>query len=90
MAIDHTALAVPEDKYRECLDLYLKALEPLGYKIAYEFGDYTVGLGSQLNAVEDYKVADFWVLGAKEAVKVHIAFRAESKNPHRVNCWSSS
>ncbi|KAL7951215.1 Glyoxalase/Bleomycin resistance protein/Dihydroxybiphenyl dioxygenase [Trichoderma barbatum] len=79
MAIDHTSLSVPEDKFKECVALYVKALEPLGYQIAYEFGEYTVGLGSKFDAGGDYKVADFWVAGAKESGKAHIAFRASDR-----------
>jgi 4-hydroxyphenylpyruvate dioxygenase-like putative hemolysin len=79
MAIDHTTVTVPEDKFRECLGFYVKALEPLGYRVVYEFGDSIVGLGSESDAVENYKVADFWLIGAKETAKAHIAFRAESK-----------
>lgn len=79
MAIDHTTVVVPEDKFRECLAFYVKALEPLGYRVVYEFGENIVGLGSESDAVPNYKVADFWLFGAKEAAKVHVAFRAESK-----------
>lgn len=79
MAIDHTTIVVPEDKFRECLALYVKALEPLGYRVVYEFGDNVVGLGSEFDTVENYKVADFWLFGAKEAIKAHVAFRTESK-----------
>lgn len=80
MAIDHTTIVVPEDKFRECLALYVKALEPLGYRVVYEFGENIVGLGSELDVVENYKVADFWLFGAKEATnKAHVAFRTESK-----------
>ncbi|KAL7923208.1 Glyoxalase/Bleomycin resistance protein/Dihydroxybiphenyl dioxygenase [Trichoderma austrokoningii] len=80
MAIDHTTVVVPEDKFRECVAFYVKALEPLGYRIVYEFGEYVVGLGSESDAVENYKVADFWLYGAKEAAKVHVAFRAENRS----------
>ncbi|KAL7958471.1 Glyoxalase/Bleomycin resistance protein/Dihydroxybiphenyl dioxygenase [Trichoderma compactum] len=79
MAIDHTTISVPEDKFKECVALYVKALEPLGYEIAYQFGEYTVGLGSKLDAREGYKVADFWAEGAKEGSKAHIAFRASDR-----------
>ncbi|RFU74670.1 glyoxalase family [Trichoderma arundinaceum] len=80
MTIDHASITVPEDKFKECLDLYVKALEPLGYEIAYQFGEYTAGLGSKLDVVENYKVADFWVLGAKEGSKTHIAFRTTDRS----------
>ncbi|KAM6478891.1 Glyoxalase/Bleomycin resistance protein/Dihydroxybiphenyl dioxygenase [Trichoderma sp. SZMC 28011] len=80
MAIDHTSISVPEDKFKECVALYVKALEPLGYEIAYQFGEYTVGFGSKLDAREGYKVADFWAKGAKEeTTKAHIAFRASDR-----------
>ena len=78
--IDHTVIAVPEDKFKECLDLYVKAFEPLGYQIAYQFGEYTAGLGSQLEPIKDYKLADLWVKGVKEGVtKTHLALRAKGK-----------
>lgn len=84
MAIDHTSISVPEDKFKECVALYVKALEPLGYEIAYQFGEYTVGFGSKLDAREGYKVADFWAKGAKEVAKegakAHIAFRTSGKS----------
>ncbi|KAL6815996.1 Glyoxalase/Bleomycin resistance protein/Dihydroxybiphenyl dioxygenase [Trichoderma sp. SZMC 28013] len=83
MAIDHTSISVPEDKFKECVALYVKALEPLGYEIAYQFGEYTVGFGSKLDAREGYKVADFWAKGAKEVAKegakAHIAFRTSDR-----------
>ncbi|KAH8127388.1 hypothetical protein ACSS6W_003001 [Trichoderma asperelloides] len=80
MAIDHTTIVVPEDKFRECLALYVKALEPLGYRVVYEFGENIVGLGSEFDTVENYKVADFWLFGAKESTKAHVAFRAENRS----------
>lgn len=79
MAIDHTTVVVTQDKFQECLAFYVKALEPLGYRVVYEFGDNAAGFGSESDVVPNYKVADFWLLGAKEAAKAHIAFRAESK-----------
>ncbi|KAK4068427.1 uncharacterized protein Triagg1_7366 [Trichoderma aggressivum f. europaeum] len=83
MAIDHTSISVPEDKFKECVALYAKALEPLGYEIAYQFGEYIVGFGSKLDAQEGYKAADFWAKGskevAKEGPKAHIAFRTSDR-----------
>ncbi|KAL7905691.1 Glyoxalase/Bleomycin resistance protein/Dihydroxybiphenyl dioxygenase [Trichoderma velutinum] len=83
MAIDHTSISVPEDKLKECVALYVKALEPLGYQIAYQFGEDKIGFGSKLDAREGYKVADFWVIGAKEgakeSAKAHIAFRTSDR-----------
>ncbi|KAH6606223.1 glyoxalase family [Trichoderma cornu-damae] len=80
MTIDHTSITVPEDKFKECLELYVKALEPLGYQIAHQVGEYVVGLGSNLDAVENYKAADFWIVGGKESAKAHIAFRAPDRS----------
>lgn len=79
--IDHTVIVVPEDKFKECLDLYVKAFEPLGYQVSYQFGEYTAGLGSKLDAtIADYKLADLWVKGVKEGVtKIHLALRAKGK-----------
>ncbi|EHK23281.1 uncharacterized protein TRIVIDRAFT_111152 [Trichoderma virens Gv29-8] len=80
MAIDHTSISVPEDKFKECVALYVKALEPLGYEIAYQFGEYTVGLGSKLDARDNYKAADFWAIGTKESGgKAHVAFRVSDR-----------
>ncbi|KAL6870271.1 Glyoxalase/Bleomycin resistance protein/Dihydroxybiphenyl dioxygenase [Trichoderma novae-zelandiae] len=80
MPIDHTIVAVPEDKFKECLDLYAKALEPLGYQIVYQFGEYTAGLGSKFDTAEGYKPADLWIKGVKEGViKTHIALRARDR-----------
>lgn len=88
MAIDHIVLLVPEDKFKECLELYAKALEPLGYQIVHEFGEYTAGLGSKLDSKENFKAADFWAIGAKESVKAHIAFRASGKSLYRTDSYS--
>ncbi|KID97484.1 glyoxalase family protein, partial [Metarhizium majus ARSEF 297] len=81
MAIDHTSLHVPEDKFQACLEMYLAALKPLGYEVVYQFGPHVVGLGSKKDAVKDYKPTDFWVMGTKEATASgsHIAFRAEDR-----------
>ncbi|KAL6877287.1 glyoxalase family protein [Trichoderma longibrachiatum] len=80
--IDHTVIVVPEDKFKECLDLYVKAFEPLGYQVSYQFGEYTAGLGSKLDAtIADYKLADLWVKGVKEGVtKIHLALRAKDRS----------
>lgn len=79
--IDHTIIAVPEDKFKECLNLYVKAFRASW--IPDEFGEYTAGLGSKLDSsIEDYTLADLWVKGVKEGVtKTHLALRAKGKRP---------
>ncbi|KHN94441.1 glyoxalase family protein [Metarhizium album ARSEF 1941] len=82
MAIDHTSLRVPEDKFQKCLAVYLAALQPLGYEVVYQFGPHLVGLGSKHEATKDYKPTDFWVMGTKDtaaAAGLHIAFRAQDR-----------
>ncbi|KAE8159824.1 Glyoxalase/Bleomycin resistance protein/Dihydroxybiphenyl dioxygenase [Aspergillus tamarii] len=76
MAIDHTTLFVPEDKFQECLNFYLEALKPLGYQVRHQFGEFVVGLGSINEDLDSYKRADFWVFGAKTIPErpSHIAF----------------
>ncbi|PYH49806.1 VOC family protein [Aspergillus saccharolyticus JOP 1030-1] len=76
MAIDHTSLYVPEDKFQECLNFYLTALEPLGYRLRYQFGEFIVGLGSIHDDVGTYQKADFWVFGSKAVSErpAHLAF----------------
>lgn len=83
MAIDHTGLQVPEDKFQECLKVYLEALKPLGYGIVHQFGPTVVGLGSSRDAIPDYKPSDFWLIGTKESksTPTHIAFRSDGKSP---------
>ncbi|KAL7932436.1 Glyoxalase/Bleomycin resistance protein/Dihydroxybiphenyl dioxygenase [Trichoderma chlorosporum] len=79
MAIDHILISVPEDKFKECVALYVKALEPIGYQVVHEYGENIVGLGSKLEAAAGGISADFWVVGAKESSKTHIAFRASDR-----------
>ncbi|PWY84794.1 glyoxalase family protein [Aspergillus heteromorphus CBS 117.55] len=76
MAIDHTVLYVPEDKFQECLAFYLAALKPLRYEIRYRISELIVGLGSVHDDIGSYRKADFWVLGAKTTsdCPAHIAF----------------
>ncbi|KNG90335.1 glyoxalase family protein [Aspergillus nomiae NRRL 13137] len=80
MAIDHTSLCVPEDKFQECLKFYLEALKPLGYEIRQQYGEFVVGLGSVDEDLEDYKRADFWIFGTKTVPErpIHIAFTCHS------------
>ncbi|TFB07584.1 hypothetical protein CCMA1212_000069 [Trichoderma ghanense] len=77
--IDHTIIAVPEDKFKECLNLYVKAFRASW--IPDEFGEYTAGRGSKLDSsIEDYTLADLWVKGVKEGVtKTHLALRAKDR-----------
>ncbi|RAL13731.1 VOC family protein [Aspergillus homomorphus CBS 101889] len=76
MTIDHTTLFVPEDKFQACLTFYLEALEPLGYIIRHQFGEFVVGLGSPKEDLSDYKRSDFWVCGTKAQPEgaAHVAF----------------
>ncbi|OGM48235.1 glyoxalase family protein [Aspergillus bombycis] len=76
MAIDHTSLCVPEDKFQECLKFYLEALKPLGYEIRHQYGEFVVGLGSVDEDLDSYKRADFWVFGTKTVPErsIHVAF----------------
>lgn len=77
MAIDHTTVAVPEDKFRECLAFYVKALEPLGYRVVYEFGDNIVGLDPSPMLCQTTKSRTFGLSGRKRLSKhmLHSALR---------------
>lgn len=90
MAIDHTSLQVPEDKFQECLKVYLAALKPLGYEIVHQFGPHVVGLGSTKDIVKDYKPSDFWIIGTKEATAggLHVAFRTQGQFVMIPGIWS--
>lgn len=81
MAIDHTSLHVPEDKFKECLDFYLAALKPLGYTIWHQFGESVVGLGAPREDLKDHKRADLWLCGIKTPNEYpsHIAFASNGK-----------
>ena len=80
--LDHTGVAVPKELLDKTLDFYVKALGPLGYKVAVDLKDHSVfGLGP---SVEE---ADWW-LAASPKGKVnapgeggHWAFRAKRKSP---------
>ncbi|KAK5991589.1 hypothetical protein PT974_09874 [Cladobotryum mycophilum] len=82
MTIDHVSVQVPEAIFQDCLKFYLEALKPLGYELIHQFGDTVVGLGSSADtAIDNYKFADFWLTGVKEAPQhtTHIAFRAKDR-----------
>lgn len=86
MAIDHSCLVVAKDKFKECLDIYLAALKPLGYEQRHQYGETVVGLGSTLDPViADYSRSDFWVTGVDSSsgsvvFPVHVAFTATGKS----------
>ena len=80
MAVDHTAVYVPNDRYQEILQVYLAALKPLGYEIKQQYGPTVTGLGPASDPeVPNPKAADFWINGVDEApnVKFHIALRVK-------------
>ncbi|XP_044716579.1 glyoxalase family protein [Hirsutella rhossiliensis] len=85
MAIDHTCLIVPKDKFKQCLDVYLAALKPLGYGQRHQYGETLVGLGSTNDPViADYSPSDFWVVGQDSssghaAFPIHLAFTAADR-----------
>lgn len=81
MAIDHTSIQIPEDKFQECLNVYLAALKPLGYEIVHQFGPHVVGMGSSKEAAGDQKHADLWLIGTKDDTGkgTHVAFRTDGK-----------
>lgn len=80
MPIDHTALCIPEDKFQDCLKVYLAALKPLGYEQRVSFGPTIIGMGSTEGPSREYtnpimKATDFWLKGVKESVPpIHFAF----------------
>lgn len=83
MAIDHTSVTVPKDRFKECLAVYLAALEPLGYELRQKFGETVVDMGSGSDAsVLDYKRSDFWTVGVdgSSTFPIHIAFTAAGKS----------
>lgn len=82
MAIDHTSLHVPQDKFQDCVKLYLAALKPLGYETRRQFGETVVALGSSFDK-ENCPPADFWVIGTDDptARTAHLAFRASGMYP---------
>ncbi|KND91629.1 hypothetical protein TOPH_03912 [Tolypocladium ophioglossoides CBS 100239] len=61
MTIDHTSIYVPEAKAKECLRVYLEALNPLGYELRQQYSEFIYGLGSSHDVVAGYKLADFWI-----------------------------
>ncbi|KAF4589046.1 glyoxalase family protein [Ophiocordyceps camponoti-floridani] len=81
MAIDHTCLAVPKDKFRECLNIYLEALKPLGYEIRHQYGETVIGLGAPDKHIPGYQQADFWLVGidASSSHGLHLAFTAPDR-----------
>jgi hypothetical protein len=80
MGLDHTSLHVPQDKFQECLRLYLAALSPLGYEVRRQMGETVVALGSTLDT-GNVPPADFWVIGTNDSNPrtAHLAFRAPGK-----------
>ncbi|RCI16775.1 hypothetical protein L249_1719 [Ophiocordyceps polyrhachis-furcata BCC 54312] len=83
MAIDHTCLCVPKDKFEQCLKIYLDALKPLGYEVRHRYGEMVVGLGTSIGEqrIEGYKQADFWLVGveAPSGHGIHLAFRSPDR-----------
>ncbi|RDA94926.1 hypothetical protein CP533_0176 [Ophiocordyceps camponoti-saundersi (nom. inval.)] len=83
MAIDHTCLCVPKDKFEQCLKIYLEALKPLGYQVRYQYGETVVGLGTSVGQqhIEGYQQADFWLVGVQGSTGhgIHLAFRAPDR-----------
>ncbi|PFH62875.1 hypothetical protein XA68_11431 [Ophiocordyceps unilateralis] len=81
MAIDHTSLCIPKEKFQECLGIYLEALKPLGYQVLHQYGEMVVGLGTPNEHIAGYKQADFWLVGAEgpSGHGIHLAFKAPDR-----------
>jgi catechol 2,3-dioxygenase-like lactoylglutathione lyase family enzyme len=69
--LDHTGINVSDfDKSKE---FYIKALDPLGYRLIKEFGDSIAGFGIDGEP-------DFWMMhGEVHTPRIHIAFRAQTR-----------
>lgn len=67
--LDHVSLHVSD--YIKSKDFYIKALEPLGYKLMMEYPNVGgFGIAGK---------ADFWISQKEDARATHIAFMAESR-----------
>ncbi|HTO97709.1 MAG TPA: VOC family protein [Myxococcales bacterium] len=66
--IDHLTVKVQDAKKSKAF--YAKALEPLGYEVLMEYGDFT-GLGAD-------KKPDLWIAPGKQE-PLHLAFQAKDR-----------
>ncbi|KAF4835522.1 hypothetical protein CGCTS75_v002181 [Colletotrichum tropicale] len=74
MSIDHVGLYVPASIYKETVQWYLTALEPIGFKKFVEPNEYACGLGIHS--------PDFWIASHKAEkanIPLHIGFKAENR-----------
>jgi len=67
--LDHISIYVTD--YKKSKEIYLKALQPLGYELLMEFGEIA-GLGAD-------KKADLWISKAEHVKPTHLAFRAKNR-----------
>lgn len=68
MPLDHFVLMAPSSQFEECVEWYVKALEPLDYKKIAEYPGQAVGFG------------DFWIGASKEkslGIGQHFAFKTQ-------------
>jgi len=70
--IDHVTATVGD--YERARDFYVKALEPLGYSLAMEFGDSAAGFADGSGTVPN-----FWIGKRPERGSAHVAFVAKDR-----------
>jgi catechol 2,3-dioxygenase-like lactoylglutathione lyase family enzyme len=69
--IDHMSYKVSD--YKKSKEFFLKALKPLGYELVMEFEGNAGGFGVAGKP-------DLWIIGGeKNAARLHVAFRAETR-----------
>jgi catechol 2,3-dioxygenase-like lactoylglutathione lyase family enzyme len=66
--IDHIKLFVSD--FERSKNFYVRALEPLGYRIVLEPADGVAGMGRDM--------PDFWIQAAEKTTTAHVAFRADN------------
>ncbi|KAF2794701.1 hypothetical protein K505DRAFT_360844 [Melanomma pulvis-pyrius CBS 109.77] len=70
--LDHAAIKTTPELFRETVEFYEKALEPLGYKKMREIPDKAAGFGEQ--------TPDFWIFVTGDQVQsAHVALRAKDR-----------
>ena len=68
--IEHMSL--PVTAYKKAKEFYIKTLKPLGYKLNMEYGEAA--------GFMEGGHTSFWIVARPKSSKLHIAFRAKSRD----------
>jgi hypothetical protein len=70
--IDHVVIRATSASFEKTVELYEKALAPIGYKKLHEIPSTAAGFGEE--------APEFWVFAAPEAAPSHVALRAKGQS----------